>query len=151
MKIQKSKNRFALGIQKTVLVLTILLSFTTFAQEKKGKNQEKRTPEEKVQMQVARLTKELNLSEKQIAQVQLLTEKRVSNRDGFKEKKEEIKKANKEEKEALRATMKKEQEIAKAEMKAILTAEQYTKWESNLEDRKEKMMEKRADKKKSKR
>lgn len=52
-----------------------------------------------------------------------------------------------EEREAMKTRMQDEVTSLKTEMKTILSAEQYTKWEQNFEDRKDKMMEKRADKK----
>ena len=43
--------------------------------------------------------------------------------------------------------MKAEKEATDAKMKSILTPEQYTKWENDREIRKEKMLEKREERK----
>jgi periplasmic protein CpxP/Spy len=149
MKSKMKINSFQNCLKKFFLALVLLVSVTSFAQEKKDR--ENRSPEQKLQAQVDRLTTELSLNEKQVVQIKALSEKRIAKRDAFKSKLNEVQKASKEEKKVLRASMKAEQESAKAEMKEILTAEQYTKWESNLEDRKEKMIEKRGNQKKSKR
>jgi len=51
-------------------------------------------------------------------------------------------KPSKEEMETRKAEMKANKEAMKAEMKKILTADQYSKWEQKMEERKDKMIEK---------
>jgi hypothetical protein len=119
---------------------------TTFAQEPRGEGKEKFTPEQRVDFQLKKMTKDLNLDSKQVEQVKaLLTEeakKRELKRAEMKARKAEQTKPSKEEMETRKAEMKASQEAIKAEMKKILTADQYTRWEQKQEERKEKMIEK---------
>lgn len=140
-------------MKNLILALALVFGITTFAQERKmGKeNREKLTPQERVEFQVKRLTKELDLSTKQAEQVKSLMTKKSEARE-TKKKEMEAKRASgtkptAEEREAMKTRMQNEVTSLKTEMKTILSAEQYTKWEQNFEDRKDKMMEKRADKK----
>jgi len=141
---------------KNVFLLALLVvGFTTFAQGRRGERTEKLSTEEKVELQVKRLTNDLSLNEKQAQDVKVLMTKEVTKREAkraemkaLKEEREQLARPTKEEMEARKAEMKKEQEVMKAEMKKILTADQYTKWEQKQEDRKEKVIEKIKDKKK---
>ena len=145
------------------LAVVLFVGLTTFAQEKKGERREQITSDERVDLQVKRLTKELTLDEKQVKEVRILVAKEVEKREAKrtemqakKSENEKMARPSKEEMEARKADMearkaemetrktemKKEKDNMKAEMKKVLTAEQYTKWEQKLEDRKEKMVEK---------
>jgi len=90
--------------------------------------------------QVQKLKTALQLSDEQTAKIQAATTKRMSQidtiRDGAKkDRKEKMGKA------------KTAMEEYDAEMKAILTAEQYAKFEEIREDKKDKMKERRKNKK----
>ena len=132
-------------MRKLVLMAFIVVGITTFAQEKKEERKEKFTSEQRVDFQVKKITKELNLNDNQVNQVKALIAKEVEKREAkkaeMKSKRAEQTKPSKEEKEARRNEMKANQEAMKAEMKKILTSEQYTKWELKQEERKEKMIE----------
>lgn len=132
-------------MRKLVLMAFIVVGITTFAQEKKEERKEKFTSEQRVDFQVKKITKELNLNDNQVNQVKALIAKEVEKREAkkaeMKSKRAEQTKPSKEEKEARRNEMKANQEAMKAEMKKILTADQYTKWELKQEERKEKMIE----------
>lgn len=96
------------------------------------------TPEQRTTKQVQRYTKSLNLSNDQVAQIQPilleLNQKRVGMRDA----------ADK------RAAMKDMRDIVMAQdekMKAILNADQYTKYQDIKDDAKERMKGKKGQKK----
>jgi Spy/CpxP family protein refolding chaperone len=112
-------------------VALMMVSLAGFAQK---------SPEQRVEKQVQKLKTELQLSDDQTAKVQATTQKRADQvqtmRNGSKENKREN-----------RAKLKTTMEEYDAEMKAILTPEQYTKFEEIREDKKERMMEKRKNKK----
>ena len=140
-------------MKNIIIALALVFGMTTFAQERKmgKKNKEKLTPQERVEFQVKRLTKDLDLTTKQAEQVKSLMTKKSEVREA-KKKEMDAKRASgtkptAEEREAMKTRMQDEVTSLKTEMKTILSAEQYTKWEQNFEDRKDKMMEKRADKK----
>ena len=121
-------------MKKVFLVIALVVNFMSFGQEKMEKRQ-KMSPEERVKTQVEKMTKELNLNEKQVAQVTKLVKSKVAKREELKNEIKENRKEN-------RSKMKAEMEATKAEMKKILTEEQFKKFEENAEARKEKMMEK---------
>jgi protein CpxP len=141
-------------MRKLFLIALLVVGTTTFAQRPNGEKNEKLTPEQRVDFQVKKMTKDLNLTDKQAEQIKVLiakeVEKREAKRSEMKAKKEEQGKPSKEEMEARKAEMKANQDEMKSEMKKILTADQYAKWEQKLEERKDKMIEKMKEKRKEK-
>ncbi len=129
-------------MKKVFLVIAVVLSSFSFAQEKMEKR-EKMSPDEKVKARVVQLTKELSLNDKQIVRVTELVKTNVAKREEFKNQNKEARKDN-------RDKMKVEMETTKAEMKKILTEEQFKKFEENNVVRKEKMLDKRNDRQESK-
>ena len=104
---------------------------------------EKLTPEQRQEKHLAKLTKELNLDAKQQEAVgKILAEKSDKAKD-FKAKKEARKESGEkltmQEKQALKSSLKAEKADTESKMKAILSAEQYQKWETMREENKEKM------------
>ena len=100
-------------------------------QEKEGRRagKEKLTSEQKVNLQVKKMTKDLDLNEKQTKDVRALVAKQVEKR------------------EAIKAQMQAEKEAVTVEMKKILTAEQYAKWEKNRDEKIENFKEKMSERK----
>lgn len=139
-------------MKKLFFVALVFVGMTTFAQRPRGERKEKLTPEQRVDFQVKKMTKDLNLNDKQAEQVKALVSKEVEKREAkraeMEAKKAEQAKPTKEEMEAKMTEMKANQEAMKAEMKKILTDEQYTKWEQNREEKKEKLVERMKEKKK---
>lgn len=128
--------------KKVFLVLALVVSCMSFGQEQLEKRQ-KMSPDERVKTQVEKMSKELNLNEKQVAQVTELVKSKVAKREEFRNESKEARKEN-------RDKMKAEMEATKVEMKKILTAEQFKKFEENAEARKAKMMDKMKERKESK-
>ncbi len=135
-------------MKKLFVVALLVVGLTTFAQEKEKKGDRKNmSPEERTEMRVEKMTKELDLNETQQKQVKELLASQKENREEFIEKRKEIKetaeKATKEQRAEMKAKMEKNKEAIKSKMKTILTDEQYKKWESNMEEKKEKMTERK--------
>ncbi|WP_395053712.1 hypothetical protein [Flavobacterium sp.] len=139
-------------MKKLFLVALLFVGISTFAQKKTERKE--LTNEEKIEKRVVKLTKTLNLNEKQIGEVKLLfTNQMVKNEKTKADIKAKVK-ANKEagtkmstdERKALRAVFTEEQGVMTSEMKKILTAEQFTKWETMKAEK----VEEKADKIKSK-
>lgn len=128
--------------KKVFLVFALVVSCMSFGQEQLEKRQ-KMSPDERVKTQVEKMTKDLNLNEKQVAQVTELVKSKVAKREEFRNESKEARKEN-------RDKMKAEMEATKVEMKKILTAEQFKKFEENAEARKAKMMDKMKERKESK-
>lgn len=132
-------------MKNVFLALLMFVGITTLAQEKRERRPEgdKLTKEQKVDFQVKRMTKDLNLDEKQAKEVRALVTKEVEKREA---KRAEMKEQKEKKKEEMKAKMKEEQAAVAAEMKKILSAEQYTKWEKLREERRENRKEKMAEK-----
>ena len=118
-------------MKKVIVAALLVVGLTTYAQEKEGRRagREKLTSEQKVDLQVKKMTKDLNLNEKQTKDVRALVTKQVEKR------------------EAIKIQMKAEKEAVSVEMKKILTAEQYAKWEKNREEKIENFKEKMSERK----
>lgn len=127
-------------MKKLVLAALLVVGLTAFAQEKQGRRagKESLTSDEKVNIQVKRMTKDLNLNEKQVTDVRALVAKQVQKREDMKTELKAIKEKQRTE---LKAKMEKEQAAVSAEFKKILTPEQYAQWEKNREEKKDKMKE----------
>lgn len=126
------------------MAVALVVGLTTFAQQRDGKrvDREKLTTEQKVEFQVKKMNKDLNLNEKQTEQVKALVTKQVQKRELKKAEMQQVKDKNRAE---MKAQMETEQAAVTSEMKKILTPEQFTKWEKNREDKIAKMKEKRAE------
>ncbi|MGL2966483.1 hypothetical protein [Flavobacterium sp. XGLA_31] len=138
---------------KRLLVMALLVvGMTTFAQEKETKKEprQKLTTDQKIDLQVKRLTKDLDLNEKQVKDVRVLVAKEVEKREAKRAEMKETREMRAQKREEAKANMEKEQAATSAEMKKILTPEQFAKWEKIREERKaslkEKMLEMREDK-----
>jgi Spy/CpxP family protein refolding chaperone len=118
-------------MKKLIVAALLVVGLTTYAQEKEGRKagKEKLTTEQKVNLQVKKMTKDLDLNEKQTKDVRALVTKQVEKR------------------EAIKAQMQAEKEAVSVEMKKILTAEQYAKWEKNREEKIENFKEKMSERK----
>ena len=118
-------------MKKLIVAALLVVGLTTYAQEKEGRRsgKEKLTSEQKVNLQVKKMTKDLDLNEKQTKDVRALVAKQVEKR------------------EAIKVQMQAEKEAVSVEMKKILTAEQYAKWEKNREEKIENFKEKMSERK----
>ena len=131
-------------MKKVFLAALLVVGITTFAQGKKERRQDgdKLTKEQKVDFQVKRITKDLDLNAEQSKQVQVLVAKQVDKREA---KKAKMKEEKAQERSEMKAEMLANQAAMSSEMKKILTPEQFSKWEKNREEKKEKLKEKMAE------
>jgi periplasmic protein CpxP/Spy len=113
-------------------LLMVFISTLGFAQQSAQARTEK---------QVQKLKTELQLTDDQTAKVQVATEKRMSQMDAIKENR-----GNKENRKENMGKLKTIMDEYDASMKSILTPEQFTKFEEIREDKKEKFMERRKNK-----
>ncbi|WP_293894571.1 hypothetical protein [Flavobacterium sp.] len=138
-------------MKKVIVAALLVVGITAFAQEKEGRRAGggELTSEQKVDFQVKKLTKDLDLNEKQVKDVKVLVSKEVEKREA---KRAEMKELLTKKRDEMKARREAEQATLAAEMKKILTAEQYTKWEKIREERKDNFKEKmteRREKRKS--
>ena len=108
-----------------------------------GENNDKLTPEQRVNLQVKKLTKELNLSDKQAQELKEIVVKEIEQREARKAeiqaRKAEKKKMASEELNARKLKFEEEKMQTEERMKKILTPEQFSKWTEIRKARKEKM------------
>lgn len=126
-------------MKKLVVAALLVVGMTSFAQEKMEDPKSQLTPEQKVNLQIRKLTKELNLNENQIKEIRIVALKEIELREARKAEMEASKKLSKEEMKARKAKFEEERTLAEARMKKILTPEQFTKWIEIRKARKEKM------------
>ena len=136
-------------MKKLIVIALLSLSISGVAQEKKNRINEDRpqlTAEQQNELQVKKLTLELDLSaqqQKEIANIVAKKQlKREAMRTELKSKKAEDKKLTSDEKFVLKRNMLDEQIAHKNEMKKVLTPEQYEKWEKMSKNKMRKGMQK---------
>ncbi|WP_281237786.1 hypothetical protein [Flavobacterium praedii] len=137
-------------MKNLIIALVFGMGLTGFAQEATPKpnraNMEKMTPEQRQQKHLAYLTKELTLDAKQQEAVgKILADKKAKMQDAKEQK--DTRKANgdkltSEERAAFRNNMQAEKEDTEAKMKAVLSADQYQKWQDLRAEKKDKMKDK---------
>ncbi len=122
--------------------LFVLISIISFAQD--ADNKSRRGRGEGREEQIEKWKTELNLSEEQVAKIQAANKKRKEQMDKLREERKSERKENIEK-------VKNITDEFDRDMKAILTPEQYTKFDEMRNDKreqvKEKMKERRKDKK----
>ena len=137
-------------MKKLLVAALLVVGMTTFAQEQVKEQKAQMTPEQRVESQVKRLTKDLSLNEKQAQEIKALVakevEKREANRAEMEAKKAAGTKPSKEEMQARKAKFQEDEVAMDTNMKRILTAEQYAKWSQKMQERKEKLEAKKAEK-----
>ena len=139
-------------MKKLVVAFLLIVGITAMAQEKEMKrpNGDKfasLTPEQKVEYQVKKMSKDLSLNDKQVKEVKALVTKEVEKRN---EIKAEMKALQAKQRIEMKAKIDEEYAAMSNEMRKILTSEQFTKWEKIHEERREKMKEKMKEKRENK-
>lgn len=130
-------------MKNVFLAIALVLGLTTFAQEGKPARgeREKLTAEQQVELQTKKMKLELDLDDKQTADIKKIVEKQVAKREAkraeMQAKREKGEKPSKDEMFKMKNEMLDAQIAHKAEMKKVLNAEQYTKWDANQSERKE--------------
>ena len=143
-------------MKKLFVVAFLLVGLLIFAQEKpvqmKGKQakmerNQNMTAEQKAELQVKKMTLDLDLSSKQQTEVQKLVlaqaQKKEVRQNEMKSKREKGQKPTDEERFNFKSERLDNQIAIKSEFKKILTPQQMTKWEELRANRKEKMQERR--------
>ncbi|MCW1147385.1 hypothetical protein [Flavobacterium lacisediminis] len=128
-------------MRKLILAMVLVMSTLTFAQDRK-QGREKLTPEQQTELQVKKMTLDLDLDSKQQAELKTIlleqAKKRESKMAEMKAKKEKGEKPTADERFEMKNEMLDNQIEMKAKMKKILKPEQYKKWEEIHNDKIEK-------------
>lgn len=119
-------------MKKLILVAALVLSTLTFAQGKREKG-ERLTPEQQTELQVKKMTLDLDLDANQQKELKTIFTAQAKNKAvkmaEMKAKKEKGEKPTADEKFAMKNSMLDHQIENKAQMKKILKPEQFQKWE----------------------
>lgn len=143
-------------MKNLIVVALLLISAFSFAQEKMGNEPNSHRKghlqhEEREAIRLKKLTSELNLDAKQQEQIKVFMAEQKAKREAFMKERMANKEAEKEPtKEELKARREKMQGTKKEmdeKLKSILTPEQFTKWNTIREEAKDKMKEKRNERK----
>ena len=143
-------------MKKMILAIALVATTLTFAQDRKARG-EKLTPEQQTELQVKRMTLDLDLDAKQQKEIKTILLEQAKKREAkmaeMKAKREKGEKPSADEKFEMKNKMLDNQIENKAQMKKILKPEQFAKWEEKQSDRKKNQservqnrMEKRRDK-----
>jgi periplasmic protein CpxP/Spy len=140
-------------MKKVFVVALLLVGIASFAQDKK--QDLKAMPlEKRIEFHVNKLKGDLTLTDDQATRVTELYTANAQKRDErvakIKEMKTDSKKLSAEEKELLKNQMDEKQMATEEQMRAILTPEQFTKWQSMRDSRQERMAQKKEEKKATK-
>lgn len=133
-------------MKRVLLAILLVVGITTIAQERKMKDNDL-TPEERVELQVKKMTLDLDLSAKQQNEIKTILLENAKLRETkiaeMKKRKESGEKLTKEERLKMENERLDNQIEMKQKMKTILTVEQMKKWEEKQERREEKMKSRR--------
>lgn len=123
----------------TALLFVGIVSFAQDINQKPARDQrEKLTPEQRNEKHLQKLTSDLSLDKKQQEQVKQLIAERSAKAEKFRDSRKDSKtKPTDAEREAFKKQMAAEREANDAKMKAILNADQYTKWTALKKEHKE--------------
>jgi len=129
-------------MKKLFIAALLFVGVVSFAQDinqKPARDQkEKLTPEQRNEKHLQKLTSELNLDKKQQEQVKQLIAEKSAKAEKFKDARKDSKtKPTDAEREAFKKQLTAEKVATDAKMKAILNADQYTKWTALKKDRKD--------------
>lgn len=146
-------------MKKLALIVLLVVGLATYAQEGKkqerqGAERERLSPEQRNQLQLKKMTLDLNLNEAQQKEIAKILEEQSTKRQAemaaFKENKDKGVKLTAEERFAMKNKKLDEAIAMKAKVQKVLTPEQFKKWEDMKKENRENMkerMEKRRDKK----
>lgn len=124
-------------MKNLILITALALSTLTFAQEKRAEK-ERLTPEQQTELQVKKMTLDLDLNAKQQKEIQTILLEKSKKREAklveLKANRAKGQKPTVEEQFEMKSKMLDEQIEMKATMKKTLTADQFIKWEANKEN-----------------
>lgn len=115
------------------MIVALLASMTVAAQ---AQEKDRKTPQERAKLRTEHMAKELALSPEQQAKVEAINLKYADQVEAVRAEREAERTAKRDAAEAMHAAH-------DAEMKAVLTADQYTKWVAKKQEAKAKHLEKR--------
>ena len=138
-------------MKKLIIALVLGMGLSGFAQDANSNNRgnmQNMTPEQRVEKQLATMTKDLSLDAKQQEAVGALLKDKSAKAQEARAKREAMRssgeKMTDEQRNAFRTAMQTEREDTDAKLKAILTADQFQKYTKNRAENEEKMRQRRG-------
>ena len=120
-------------------VALVAASVSGYAQDGAAPKERPRgTVDERVKARTERMTRELGLSAEKVERVEVMNRQQATEA-------EKDRAAGDQEREARRAAMKERRDRYDVELKAVLTPDQYTKWQAKKEEGKKKLQDKRTE------
>jgi protein CpxP len=140
-------------MKKLIIALVLGMGMTCFAQEATQKSNrgdmQNMTPEQRVEKQLAKMTKDLSLDVKQQEAVGALLKEKSAKAQEVRAKREAMRssgqKMTDEQRNEFRTAMQSERNDTEAKLKTILTPEQFKKWSTTRAENEEKMKQRRRD------
>lgn len=138
-------------MKKLIIASLLVVGLTTYAQEEQGTKKksgkgstEMKSPEQRSEVMLAKMTTELNLDAKQQEQIKPILAVQTVKLEEMKAKQMANKEAGiqptDEDKMVMRKKMKEEKEATDAKFKAILTPEQFSQYQEMQKEQRGKMM-----------
>ncbi len=132
-------------MKKVFIVAALAIGLHSFAQDRKERpsreKMEQMTPEQRNQLLVKKMTLDLDLNAKQQDQIGKIIAEQTAKREAMKAERKAKMEAAKADRFEMANKMLDDQIEMKNKMKAILSADQYAKWESQREKNREKIGE----------
>jgi protein CpxP len=140
-------------MKKLIIALVLGMGMTCFAQEATQKSNrgdmQNMTPEQRVEKQLAKMTKDLSLDVKQQEAVGALLKEKSAKAQEVRAKREAMRssgqKMTDEQRNEFRTAMQSERNDTEAKLKTILTPDQFKKWSTTRAENEEKMKQRRRD------
>lgn len=140
-------------MKKLIIALVLGMGMTCFAQEATQKSNrgdmQNMTPEQRVEKQLAKMTKDLSLDVKQQEAVGALLKEKSAKAQEARAKREAMRssgqKMTDEQRNEFRTAMQSERNDTEAKLKTILTPDQFKKWSTTRAENEEKMKQRRRD------
>ena len=143
-------------MKKVILMLSIFINCIAYSQisSNQMENREKKSPEERAELQLKKMTVDLNLNQKQIASVKQILLDQATKREQIMAKRQQNNEDRKtlliRDKKTAATEIKHNHHELKMQMQTVLDADQFIKWNKNQDEKREKMIEKFKERRQSK-
>lgn len=143
-------------MKKVIFMLSIFINCIAYSQTNSNQmeNREKKSPEERAELQLKKMTVDLNLNQKQIASVKQILLDQAIKREQIMAKRQQNNEDRKtlliRDKKTAATEIKHNHQELKMQMQTVLDTDQFIKWNKNQDEKREKMIEKFKERRQSK-
>lgn len=135
-------------MKKVIFMLSIFINCIAYSQisSNQMENRKRKSPEERVELQLKKMTVDLNLNQTQVASVKQILLDQAVKRDQIMAKRQQNRENRKtiltRDKKTAATEIKYNHQELKMQMQTVLDADQFIKWNKNQDEKREKMIEK---------